>query len=179
MKVALEDNAWRLRQAFDDSFAAPAVAPGEELLDFLLVQVTTRRFAVRLSEIAGVTRSQAIVRLPTGRKELLGLSCIRGAIRSVYSMAAMLGLSETQPPMPWLALSERPDPVAVAFDALDGFVRVPRSLVLEAARSDDRDRLTRGVINLDTMTRPIVDMQRLLDTIRKPAGHRGPPRSDS
>lgn len=176
MKVTLEDRVVRLRHAFDESFGVPA-APQEELVDFLLVQVATSRFALRLSEISGVVKGQAVVRIPTRRRELLGLSCVRGAVLSVYSMATILGLPETASSTSWLALSERPDPVAVAFLALDGFVRVPRSSAPQAPGSEGLPRLTLGVLNVEATACPIVDLRRMFDGIRRPAESAGRTRS--
>lgn len=179
MKTILEDRAVRLRDEFDERFATPAASTREEFVDFLLVQVAAHRFALRLSQIAGLTRSLPVVSVPSGRTELLGLSSIRGTILSVYSMAKMLGLAEAPPSTSWLALSGNPDPIAVAFHELDGFVRVPSSSALQAPSSEEASRLTRGVLRVAAMARPIVDLRLMFDTIRRVAGRPGSARSGS
>jgi chemotaxis signal transduction protein len=172
--LAGNDRAAGLRRAFDAQFAERPAVRAADLEDFLLVGVSGLPYALRLSEIAGVAKSPTLCAVPTRRRELLGLTGIRGKAVCVYGLAAVLGLPETGGPEAWLALGPGDDVVAVAFERLDGFVRVAASNTVDAAGGEQP--LVRGVLRGDAMARPIVDLGRVFALARRssePPAERG------
>lgn len=81
----------QLRRAFDESFAVAALpdrATGERLL---LLRVQRSNFAVRVSEVAAVSRCPPLTRLPSQCSSVLGLVGQRGGLVVVHSLADLVG----------------------------------------------------------------------------------------
>jgi chemotaxis signal transduction protein len=179
VRSVFAERAASLRQSFDQAFARPPASAPEEADDFLLVRVSGQSYALQVSEIGGVAKGRSVFRIPTRRAELLGLAGIRGMVIYVYSLAMLLGLAEDATSISWLALNVGSDPVAVAFQQLDGFVRVRRSDVHSEEIPDAAGRLVRRVIKMESIVRPVVDLQRIFNAARRTAGGAGSTRSGS
>lgn len=83
--------AAHLRRVFDESFAVaahPDRTIGEELL---LLRVHHRELAVRVSEVAAVSRCPPLTRLPSQNPSVLGLVGLRGGLVVVHSLADLVG----------------------------------------------------------------------------------------
>lgn len=81
----------QLRRAFDEAFAVaplPDRAPGENLL---LLRVQRIDVAVRLNEVAAVSRCPPLTPLPSQNPSVLGLVGLRGGLVVVHSFAALVG----------------------------------------------------------------------------------------
>lgn len=124
-----------LRQAFDRSFVEPPRPALAEFEDLLAVRIGTDPYAVRLAATAGLVADRPVTRLPGAPPELLGVAGLRGAVVPVYDLGTLLGrpraatASDAAPR--WLVLVAGSPPVAVAFDRLDGHLRVPRNAIAE------------------------------------------------
>jgi purine-binding chemotaxis protein CheW len=93
-----------LRAAFDAAFASPARTADRDGVPLLALRVAGEPVAVRVLEICGLMPARPIVRVPTRRAELLGLSGIRGAAVPIYSLARLLGRGEDGEPR-WIVLA--------------------------------------------------------------------------
>jgi hypothetical protein len=157
----LEERAAALRRAFDAAFAVPPSGARAETEDFLAIRVADDPFAVRVSSVVRLAAAPRIVPVPSRRPAVLGVAALRGALVSVHSLAVLLGYSGDAGAHRWIALAD--GMVGLAFHELDGFIRVPKG--------------ANGAIGADGVTRPIVDMRAILETIT--TGMPGPRRSDT
>jgi len=83
----------------------------------------------------------------------------------VYDLAAVLGTRGTAAGSSasgtvarWLVLAAGNPPVALAFEALDGHVRVPREELVEEPAGHGPHGCLRGIVTLPDGARPIVDV---------------------
>ena len=176
-------HAAELHRAFDQAFANTPKVSEDRTENLLLVRVGGDRYALRLSEMAGLARGRAVVALPSRRPELLGVCGIRGSAVCVYSLAALLGYTgATSKPAPWLILCGDKEPVGLAFDAFEGLLRT-RSLQVRDGPADTGDRLLRGVVQEEgTAPRPVLDLRAIEATVRRTTAStasRSPPGRDS
>ena len=80
-----------LRIAFDRGFQEP-IAMGSEAGHLILaIRVERDAFALRVDELAAVSRAPKIVPIPSRASALIGLSGIDGRLVGVYSLAVLLG----------------------------------------------------------------------------------------
>jgi purine-binding chemotaxis protein CheW len=120
-----------LRSAFDSAFATELRAPTEHV-DVIVLRAGGASFAVRVAELAGVVSYQAVAPLPCDDATALGIAAVRGAILPVYDLAASLGRGAS-PSNRWMLLAAGSDRVALAFDEIEQYVRVPRGGFVPAA----------------------------------------------
>jgi len=174
--------AAELRRAFDHAFAAAASSTSSSAtLDYLAVAVAGDAYAVRTTDVSGLFADRAVVPLPSSPPELLGMAGFRGVLTPVYDLAALLGYppAGTGPnggPR-WLIGAAGPVPLALAFDRLDGYLRVSPeavSAVGAAATEQPAPRVqhVRGIVRAEGVVRPIVDLPSLVAALRQrvPAG---------
>jgi chemotaxis signal transduction protein len=124
----LAERAAALRTAFDRSFAAPPRVDAATKLDLLAVRVGTEPCAIRLSDITGLFADRSVTRVPGSNAALLGIAGFRGAVLPVYTLHALLGHPGAQTPR-WLVIAAAA-PVALAFDAFEGHLRIPADALL-------------------------------------------------
>jgi chemotaxis signal transduction protein len=124
----LAERTVELRSAFDHGFAAALRGDAAVKQDLLAIGVGGEPCALRLSEIAGLFADRKIVAVPGSHAALLGIAGFRGALVPVYSLGAALGHSGMQA-CRWLVIAAAA-PVALAFDAFEGHVRVPADAIL-------------------------------------------------
>jgi chemotaxis signal transduction protein len=157
-----------LRELFDRSFVEPPRERVAVAEDLLAVRSAGRRYALRLAQTDGVFPERPLMPLPGPVSALLGLAGFRRTIVPVYDLGAVLG-SPSQATPRWLVLVAGAPPVAVAFDELDGHLRVPAEAVIPEA--EVRGCLS-GLVRLPDGPRPIVDLGAVRATIQ---GMTGPP----
>ncbi|WP_437878546.1 chemotaxis protein CheW [Sorangium sp. So ce513] len=143
--TSLADRLAALRDAFDASFAAPALPCADEPARALAIRAGDRRLLARIDELAAVEPCRRIVPLAGGPPGLLGLAGLRGRLVAVYDLAALVGgrpragvADAAAGPAPrWLLVcAESPD-VALAIDEIEGHASLPRAD--EAPRGRARD----------------------------------------
>ena len=117
-----------LRRAFDESAAPPVATPapqtGVALEEWLGLRLGGDRFAARLTDIDGLEAEQRVLPLPAAKPELLGLTTVRGRLIPVFDLAALLGRRDVLGDHHWLLLAGAERPVALAFTALETYLRI-------------------------------------------------------
>jgi chemotaxis signal transduction protein len=153
-----------LRNEFDRSFAQPPRLDTISEEDLLTVRVGDDVFAIRLSEIAGLHSDKKVTPVPGGDPALLGIAGFRGTIRSVYSVATLLGLPARAEPR-WLAIVADA-PIALAFEAIEYHVRVASDTIRPCDASAKEQPYARSFVPIQQLIRPILYLPSLLDAIR-------------
>jgi chemotaxis signal transduction protein len=171
-----------LRTDFDRSFADPPRAEVAGHDDLLAVRAGGVRYALRLTQAAGLFPDRPVTRLPGPLPALLGVAGFRGAIVPVYDLAAVLGTRstaagsrETGNVPRWLVLAAGNPPVALAFEALDGHLRMPRDELVEDSAGHGPHGCLRGMVPLPGGARPIVDVPAVRAAVQAAAGRFGAP----
>ena len=165
-KPSLVERATDLRRVFDEAFsAAPRGAP-EETLDLLAVRIAGDPYGFDARGLASLAPCPRVVPVPSRRLGLVGLVGIRGTLVPVYSLDVLLGYEPSHSRAPWLALAGGPDPIALAFDELEGFLR--------ANASDVHDLTSRQYVSATArtqgVTRMVVDTYGLVAALKAVAG---------
>jgi purine-binding chemotaxis protein CheW len=160
----LADRAGRLRQEFDRSFAVPPPTDPQSGVDLLGIRLGGETYALRLSEVAGLFSERKVTRLPSGHTGLLGIAGFRGAIVPVYDLAALMGHAPEQSAR-WLVIADAA-PVAFAFAALDGHVRVDRDAIVVREGGDQARRHVTDFAHTPALVRAIVSLPSLVGSLR-------------
>ncbi|MGI5242552.1 chemotaxis protein CheW [Dactylosporangium sp. CA-139066] len=175
--VDLQARLAALRTDFDRSFADPPRAEVAGHDDLLAIRAGGVRYALRLPQAAGLFPDRPVTRLPGPLPALLGVAGFRGAIVPVYDLAAVLGTRGTAAGSSasgtvarWLVLAAGNPPVALAFEALDGHLRVPRDGLVEEPAGHGPHGCLRGIVPLPDGARPIVDVPAVRAAVQAAAG---------
>jgi chemotaxis signal transduction protein len=153
--------AEELREAFDRAFADP-LPTRIETESLLVVRVGVVAYAVRLHDITGLVTDRVVTPLPAAPRELMGISAFRGTAVPVYDLRILLDHASTS--IPRCSLIARHRPVAFAFDALDGQLRVERADVATASE-EPGVRHVHAVVRTRGTTLPILDVASLVEGI--------------
>jgi chemotaxis signal transduction protein len=154
--------AAQLRRDFDSSFAKLPPAGGESGQDLLAIRLGTRRFAIRLSEIAGLYADKKITPVPGAAAGMLGIAGFRGSILPVYDLQGLLDGSGGSASR-WLVVAAAA-PVAFSFEAFEQQLRVsPRAIKRERARA--KSGFTKEFIQTDGVLRPIIQLSSVLEAV--------------
>jgi chemotaxis signal transduction protein len=127
---SLQARLLELRESFDRSFSEPLAREVEPMLDLLAIRVGRESYALRLSEIAALEADRTITSVPSEHPELLGIAGVRGAVVAVFDLASLLDLPRPDGAR-WLVLAKG-TPLAFAFNAFDGQLRVRREAIASA-----------------------------------------------
>jgi chemotaxis signal transduction protein len=161
-----------LRQAFDQTFAAPAGEARAAAEDLLAIRIAGEAYALRLSGIAGLHADRRIVPLPRAAPELLGVAGLRGSLVAVYDLAALLEYPRSEKPR-WIALTAAERSLGLAFEELESFLRLaPQDLTTSGSTPEKH---VRQVAHAGGILRPVVDVASVVETIRRLARRGGPP----
>ncbi len=163
----LLQRAAELRREFDLAFAR---APRERLsstVDLLAIGLGGDSYALRLSVVGGLFTDKKLTRLPCAAPEFLGIAGFRGSVVPVYDLRALLGYPGGGAPR-WLAVAATAA-VALAFDSLDGYLRLPREAIAPQERDGSPPQHVQEVARTAGLIRPIVNVGSILEAIGKPA----------
>lgn len=166
---ALPLTAEDMRRSFDAGFALAPDASARETTDFLAIQAGGGRYALRVGDLSGLVGHPTIVPLGSADPALLGIAGIRGQLLPVYRLAALIGAGRVDGESAWLAVCGTEEPVALAFAALDGHLRVPAADVYTPPDQPDH-RFVREALRLGPDVRYVLDMPSILAAIRDRAG---------
>ncbi len=164
----LLERSQALREAFDRSFALPAVTARASTLDYLALRVGAEPWAVALSEVASVHADRSIVQVPGRLPALLGLVALRGEVHAVHDLSALIGGPRSAPGR-WLLVPARRAGLALAFTELEGTRRVaPDEVVNEAAeRAGGAGALVRGAIQDGELLRPVIHLASVIEAVEQ------------
>ena len=167
----MNEGADELQQAFDRSFAlAPNTeADADAVENLLAVRVGSRTYALRLAEVSGLFVDKKITWLPSPVSELLGIAGLRGTVLPVYDLGMLLGCPRAAAPR-WLLVTAA-QPVGLAFDGFDGYLRVRLEAIVPEVRAEARERHVREVVQAIDLVRPLVSMASVLASIKNRASH--------
>ena len=160
----LQNAAQRLRQSFDRAFAAAVAGSTEVHEDFLMIRAAGDRYALRLSQIAGLIADRPLVPMPSPLPEFLGLVGIRGRILPVYAFGQLLGSGSAPEATRWLVHSAGEQPVAFAFEQLEGLVRTPSRELQGSAAVDERG-LESAMLESPAGRLPVVNVPSVVEAI--------------
>jgi chemotaxis signal transduction protein len=166
------ERAAELRSAFDRAFAEPVLTDTSSKEDLLAIRAGAQACAMRLSEITGLFADKRIIRVPGGVAALLGIAGFRGAIVPVYSLPTLLGHAASQPPR-WLVMATAA-PVALAFEAFEGQLRVPQDAIVPQQSRTETRSYTRDFLRTQDVARPIIHVPSILAAIMTPRGEPAP-----
>ncbi len=161
----LSEKALELRRTFDRSFAEerwPGEVVGEDLL---ALRVGPDPYALRLREIRGLFADKKIVALPGPVPTLLGVAGFRGVLAPVYNLGALLDYGVSAPPR-WLVMLSGAHPVALAFDAFEGHLRMPPAAFARHHGTGPASRHVREVVRCNGATRPVLHLPSVLEVIK-------------
>ena len=161
-RISAED----LRSSFDRAFAEPPREEGHAECDLLAIRVAGDPYAIRLTEVAGLFAGRAITPIPTRAEGLLGVAGIRASLVPVYALRSFLGYPAEDAPR-WMVVVAGKSALGVAFDDLDGHLRVPlESLASQDARPEKHLHET---VRAPGGARPVIHLPSLAEAIERRA----------
>ena len=158
------DRAAQLRQAFDQSFAEAPRAADVTKEGLLAVRAGVGRYALPLSGIRGLFAARKITRVPAAGGGLLGIASFRGTIVPVYGLRMLLGAAEDGEPR-WLAIAAAAN-LALAFEALEGHLRVPPDAIVPQSSSEPQGHIL-GYLRVEGAVRGVVDIPSITASIAR------------
>lgn len=161
---SLNARAAELRAEFDRAYAEPLRIDSAVRTELLAIRTRAQAFALRLSEIAGLYADRKVTPVPGGGAALLGVAGFRGAILPVYDLGALLGEPGGEAPR-WLVVAATA-PVALAFDAFDGQLRVTEEAILPQSERSGGAPHAREVVRTDAGARPILHLPSIINALR-------------
>ena len=163
--TTLAQRAGDLRLAFDRSFAQPVAVDSVPLDALLVVLVGADRYALRLSEIAGLFVDRKITPLPSAVPELLGVAGFRGTMLPVYDLGLLLGHAPAGTTRRGVVIAAAL-PIALAFDEAGAHLRVPRDAIATAQGPAAERRHVHQVAHTTDGAWPLVQLSSVLEAIR-------------
>jgi chemotaxis signal transduction protein len=140
----------------------------------LAIRVSGDPYAIRVRELTGLLANRRVVPLPSRRPELLGVAGVRGALVSVYGLSSILGYGTGAVATKWLAMCGRAQLVALAFDELEGFLRLPQRTLFRVDSADTSRPHLAEAVRVGPTTRRVVDTPSILNFLSIDAGSPGP-----
>lgn len=162
----LIDRAAQLRAAFDQSFASAPSLETEAVEQFLAIRIGADRYVLRLADVSGLFADKPITWLPSPLPELLGIAGFRGTMLPVYDLGALVGYPRTPAPR-WLLVAASA-PVALAFEAFDGYLTLKGAVVRPEVQA--RHDHVRETLQTDVAS-PVIHVPSVLNWIRSRVGH--------
>jgi chemotaxis signal transduction protein len=156
-----------LRSEFDRSFALPLVEGARDTIDLVAIRIGDRPYALASTELGGLMSGRRLIPLPSPDPALGGLVGLRGALAAAFDLGVLLGLRASAVPTRWLALSARDRQLALSFDGLDGYLRVPRS-ALRATETREGELVERVLVD-DSGHRPVAAVDKIAEFLSRRA----------
>ena len=151
------DKARVLAERFDQSFALPRSGAAPARQDFIAVRIRDDPHVLRLRQLAELRCGLAVTRLPGSPAELLGLANLKGAVVPVYDLGLLLGYPPGTMKADWYVLAAMA-PVAFAFDAFDGHLRLSGDISAVSDEGDDRRPYADQILRTADRVLPIIDL---------------------
>lgn len=168
--AALGSTLGRLRAEFDATFARPPAGELEATEDLLRIRAGGRALAIRIHELAVVMRCPRLTALPSACPSLAGIAALRGLLVAVFDVDALLrrGPARESAAPGWFVQTKAEPTVALRFDEVIGYERVPRSSFGTA--EDARD-----IVRIEGVSVAVLRISRMLEALRvaTPPGDEG------
>jgi purine-binding chemotaxis protein CheW len=164
-------SAQELRRTFDESFAAPAVAPAADLDDYLTIRVGNGHYAIKTSDLSGLEVSRKVVAVPTSAPSLMGIAGVGGQLVPVYRLGQLLGHEDDHQNRWWLAIVGVDQPIALAIEELEGHIRLARADVHAPVGEGESRRYLGKALRVEAGIRHIVDVESIVTAIRNQSGN--------
>lgn len=161
----------RLRSDFDRGFAArvrPETDAWEELLG---LRTGEGRYAVQLRQIAAVHPIRAVTRVPGRRAGFEGLIAVHGQLVAVYDLAVLVAAGGATKACRWLLIGRDEPRLGFAFDAVEGYRRVPRASL--AAAGEGAGGVVTMAIEDGESPRLLLDLEALGAEVGRSVGRSG------
>jgi chemotaxis signal transduction protein len=165
-------SAAELRRDFDGAFALPLRESEPDVVDLLAIRVAGRPFALCVADVGGVAAGRRVTPVPSRQPALAGLVGMRGKLVAVFDLGTLLGLSASGDATRWLALAAGGAPLALAFDELEGHLRLPRAELHTNANANDV--FLEQVLRSEGELRPIASMPRIVEAVSERTGRARP-----
>jgi len=165
MTSDFEQHLADLRREFDAAFARPPAQKPQDLIELAFIAANGQRYAIRISELAGLEVNRKIVPVPAEVRGLLGLSAVEGQLVPVFELAALLGGGSRGATPRWIALHRGKELVGLAFDEFEGTRRVPVQALHAAAPSQEQSPLSRQTVELDLGLVNVLDVPSIVSGI--------------
>jgi chemotaxis signal transduction protein len=156
--------AAELRLAFDRAFAEPVQLDTTFKEDLLVVRIEAQAFAIRQSEITGLFADRKVTPVPGSHAALRGIAGFRGTIVPVYDLQILLGSASASTPR-WLVIAAAA-PVALAFAAFEGQLRVARDAILPQPSRAEVRGFAREFVGARNFVGPILHLPSVLDALK-------------
>lgn len=160
-------SAEALRREFDDAFARPVREHAADFVDLLSIRVAGQPYAVRVAELGGVAAGRRVTPVPSLERSFSGLVGIRGAVFAVYELAELLGLGRHYSERGWVALAAGNAELALAFDELEGHLRLDPSAL--GANERAGQGFCEYAVRTGTELRPVVSVPRVVAVVSERA----------
>ena len=160
-----------MRRAFDESFAAPAVAPPTDLQDYLAIRVGNGHYALKTSDLSALGVSRTVVALPTSVPALMGIAGVQGQLVPVYRLGQLLGHEADPQERWWLAIVGLEQPMGLAIEELEGHLRAATADVHTPVSEGESRRYLSKALRVGAEIRYIVDVQSIVTDIRNQSGN--------
>lgn len=167
MSRSLSTMAQELREAFDASFASPAMSEPPEHTALLAIRVAGHPYAVRAIDLAGIHLAGKIVPVPSRLPEMMGLVVLGGALVPVYGLAPLLGHGRDSQDSRWLVSCGSGDALALSCEEFEGYLRVPESEVYHADVGASVREYIHGAVRTKAGVRAIVDTALIVRAIER------------
>jgi chemotaxis signal transduction protein len=165
---SISTKAAEFRRVFDQARAAPSSTGAEVQAENLLaIRVARDVYAIRVSEISGISTDRRIIAFPSPIPELLGVAGLRGVLVPVYSLAALLGYGLEAEEVRWCALCGTEEPFALAFSGFEGYLRVPHTELYPAEQREVTRTFVTHVARTTDMVRAVVSIPLFREAIQE------------
>jgi purine-binding chemotaxis protein CheW len=164
----LDAKVAEMRRLFDDSFALTRPGQVAELEPMLAITLESKRYALRVREISGVSEIRGkIVPVPSRVPELIGLTGVRGIVVPVFSLAKLLGFDSQRGEASWLVFcGETQAPIALAFDQMEYLFKVSDTEMF--AREEALGyRYINATVNDNKTLRGVIGISLLVEYIKR------------
>ena len=160
-----------MRRAFDESFAAPAVAPPSDLQDYLAIRVGNGHYALKTSNLSALGVSRTVVAVPTSVPALMGIAGVQGQLVPVYRLGQLLGHEADSQDRWWLAIVGIDQPIGLAIEELEGHLRAAPADVHTPVSEEESRKYLGKALRGGAEIRYIVDVQSIVTDIRNQSGN--------
>ncbi|MGC4070695.1 MAG: chemotaxis protein CheW [Polyangiaceae bacterium] len=163
----------QLREEFDREFGRPARALTTEHVEFLGFRAGGGTYAVDLGDVSIVHEIRHVTRVPSAHRGFEGLVTVLDDLVAVYDLAALLVGAKSDSARRWLLVSRKDGQVGFAVQAVDGYLRTPRSKIVSQKGRSGRGDFLGDAIDEEEGLRRIVDFGALIADIRATVGGEG------